>query len=239
MLVHGLASSGLQFDRDAQYLQQQGYRVLVPDLRGHGQSGIPDGPIHPADFTIAVLAGDLLAVLDHAGVSAVHWVGNSLGGILALFLLGTPQVDRLHSLTLFGTCFALQLPRRVGSLLPMAFLPGRAVTAALTARMTTASPTGRQAVATAIRQLNVAAAAAIAGAVRSYDFCDNALGFDKPLLVLWGGRDRLVNLGLGKQLAGFAGLPNFTRVDLPRAGHCANLDMPGPFRAAIETHWTR
>ena len=34
MLVHGLASSGLQFDRDAQYLQQHGYRVLVPDLRG-------------------------------------------------------------------------------------------------------------------------------------------------------------------------------------------------------------
>lgn len=239
MLVHGLASSGLQFEQDAEYLRQQGFRVLVPDLRGHGQSGVPEGPIKPADFSIAVLAADLLAVLDHAQVSRVHWVGNSLGGILALHVLGTPDVERLQSLALFGTCFALQLPSRVGSLLPLAFLPGKSMTSGLTAWMTTASPTGRQAVAAAIRQLNVPAAAAVASAVRNYDFRDNALRFDSPLLVLQGGRDRLVNLALNKQIGQFAARPNFTRIDLPQAGHCANLDMPAPFRAALEAHWTR
>jgi len=49
----------------------------------------------------------------------------------------------------------------------------------------------------------------------------------------------LVNLGLNKQIGQFAGRPNFTRIDLPQAGHCANLDMPAPFRAALEAHWTR
>ena len=237
MLVHGLASSGQQFEEDARYLGERGYRVLVPDLRGHGQSGVPPGLVRSADFILPVLAQDLLCVLDHAGASRVHWVGNSLGGILALFLLGTPNAARLRSLTLFGTCFALQLPRRVGSLVPLAFVPGKAMTAALTARLTTTSPIGRQAVAAAIRQLNVPAAAAVADAVRSYDFCDNALGFAGPLLVLRGGRDRLVNLGLGRQVARFAGRPGFTRIDLPQAGHCANLDMPAQFRAALEAHW--
>ena len=40
------------------------------------------------------------------------------------------------------------------------------------------------------------AGAAIVANVRSYDFVANALAFRRPLLVLWGGRDHAVNVGL-------------------------------------------
>ncbi|UXN73251.1 alpha/beta hydrolase [Devosia sp. A8/3-2] len=85
-------------------------------------------------------------MLDHAGAREVHWVGNSLGGILALWLLGTPLVSRLRSLALFGTCFSMNLPAQTDRVLRLSFLPRADITARLTARTTTASPSGREAI---------------------------------------------------------------------------------------------
>jgi pimeloyl-ACP methyl ester carboxylesterase len=36
VLCHGLCASGRQFEADARHFAGLGYRVLVPDLRGHG-----------------------------------------------------------------------------------------------------------------------------------------------------------------------------------------------------------
>ena len=237
LLVHGLASSGVQFHHEALQFADKGFRVLVPDLRGHGASGVPDGPIVIADFAIATMADDVIEVLDHANARKVHWVGNSLGGILALSLLGTPDVRRMRSLVLFGTCFSMNLPAQVDQVLRLSFLPGADVTAWLTARTTTASPIGRGAIEAAIKQFNVEAGAAIASNVRNYDFVANARAYVQPLLVLWGGKDHAVNLGLRGDIGKFSDRPNFRRIDLPEGGHCANFDMPDAFRAALEAHW--
>lgn len=237
LLVHGLASSGIQFHNEALHFADQGFRVLVPDLRGHGISGVPDGPVAVADFAIPTMAGDVIDMLDHAGARDVHWVGNSLGGILALWLLGTPQVSRLRSLALFGTCFSMNLPAQVDQVLRLSFLPGADITAWLTARTTTASAAGRGAIEAAIKQFNVDAGAAIASNVRNYDFVANARAYEQPLLVLWGGKDHAVNLGLRGDIGKFADRPNFRRIDLPEGGHCANFDMPDAFRAALAAHW--
>lgn len=239
LLVHGLASSGLQFHHEALHFADRGYRVLVPDLRGHGSSGVPAGPVATANFTISTMAGDVLHMLDHAGADQVHWVGNSLGGILALWLLGTPEAQRLRSLALFGTCFSMRLPNQVSQVLRLSFLLGADITAWLTARTTTLSPIGRVAIAAAIKQFNVAAGAAIATNVRRYDFVANARSYDRPMLVLRGGKDHAVNLGLRGDLGKFVDRPNFSRIGLPEGGHCANFDMPDAFRAALETHWSR
>lgn len=237
MLVHGLASSGMQFHQEALHFANEGFRVLVPDLRGHGASGVPEGPIATTDFAIPTMASDVIEMLDHAGAREVHWVGNSLGGILALWLLGTPLISRLRSLALFGTCFSMNLPAQTDQVLRLSFLPGADVTAWLTARTTTASPSGREAIETAIKQFNVQAGAAIVANVRNYDFVANARAYDQPLLVLWGGKDHAVNLGLRRDIDKFADRPNFRRIDLPKGGHCANFDMPDAFRAALEAHW--
>lgn len=239
VLVHGLASSGGQFAEEAIRFAEQGFRVIVPDLRGHGRSGVPQGPIATTDFAIPIMARDVLDMLDHAGARDVHWVGNSLGGILALWLLGTPARTRLKSLALFGTCFSMNLPTQVGLVLRAAFLPGATATGWITARTTTANPTGQKAIETAIRQFNVAAGAAIAANVRHYDFVANARNYDQPLLVLWGGKDHAVNLRLRHDIGKFADRPNFQRVDLPQGGHCANFDMPEAFCTALEQHWAR
>ena len=85
VLCHGLAAAGAQLSADAEYFAGRGYRVLVPDLRGHGRSGKP-AAMRVEDFSIARMAADMVAMLDQAGVGPVHWVGNSLGGWVAFEL---------------------------------------------------------------------------------------------------------------------------------------------------------
>lgn len=70
-----------------------GYRAIVPDLRGHGASElgslpvggftlVPDAPV----LTMARLAADVLALLDHLEVSAAVFAGCSIGGSVLLEL---------------------------------------------------------------------------------------------------------------------------------------------------------
>jgi 3-oxoadipate enol-lactonase len=71
-----------------------GVRAIVPDLRGHGQSelgqnlpvggflGVPDAPV----LTMAQLASDVLALLDHLDVKEAVFAGCSIGGYVLLEL---------------------------------------------------------------------------------------------------------------------------------------------------------
>jgi pimeloyl-ACP methyl ester carboxylesterase len=86
VLLHGLMGSGalMASDGPAPALAARGYRVVLPDLRGHGDSGRPHDPAcYPPD----VLADDGLALIDHLGLDAYHLGGYSLGGKLVLRLL--------------------------------------------------------------------------------------------------------------------------------------------------------
>ena len=69
-----------------------GYRVIVPDLRGHGRSPNPDRP-----FTFRQCAEDVLALLDHLGVGRAKAIGISLGA-KTLLHMATRQPSRLDAM---------------------------------------------------------------------------------------------------------------------------------------------
>ncbi|GEL23004.1 3-oxoadipate enol-lactonase [Pseudonocardia sulfidoxydans NBRC 16205] len=73
------------------------HRVVRLDHRGHGGSPVPDG-----DYTVADLAGDVLATLDTLGIDRFHLCGLSLGGMVAQYL-GSEHPDRVRTLTLCCT----------------------------------------------------------------------------------------------------------------------------------------
>ena len=74
-----------------------GHRVLTWDLRGHGQSGSPEGPYRLAD-----LAADLRSMLDRERIARAVVLGHSAGGVIAMqFALDHPQ--RAAGLVLVGT----------------------------------------------------------------------------------------------------------------------------------------
>ncbi len=112
VLCHGLAATGEQFAADAMFFAGLGHRVLVPHLRGHGRSAAPS-PLTETSLSIARLATDLIEMLDDASVERVHWVGNSLGGIVALEMLAA---RRFRTLATFGTTYTIKLPRVGGHL---------------------------------------------------------------------------------------------------------------------------
>ena len=86
MLLHGFAASGRQWldHGPAAALAEAGYRVILPDLRGHGDSARPHDPAcYPPD----VLADDGLALIDGLGLDDYDLGGYSLGGRVVLRML--------------------------------------------------------------------------------------------------------------------------------------------------------
>lgn len=237
VLCHGLAAGALQLRADAQYFADRGFRVLVPDLRGHGRSGTPR-PLDGTSMSLERLAGDLLAMLGHAGPGPVHWVGNSLGGILALQLLAEGHADRLRTLTTFGTAFRLDLPGGLAPLLPaVQGLLGRRLTGWLVAQATTGNRAARLVIRQLIEGFDPQVGLHLVRNLARYDLIAAGSAATLPMLMLRGSADRLVNAALGPTLAAMQGKANFRLVQLEGGGHCANLDVPDAWRRELETFW--
>jgi pimeloyl-ACP methyl ester carboxylesterase len=235
VLCHGLAATGEQFAADAEFFAGLGHRVLVPHLRGHGRSATPE-PLSAVNVSIERLAADLTELLDDAGVRQVHWVGNSLGGIVALEMLRT---RRFRTLATFGTTYAIRLPRIGGHRLIATshrLLGGKAL-AAITARMTSRDPAAQRLIEKMLREVRPDVAATMAGVLTQYDLIATSAAADIPVLMLRCGLDRLVNAGLSPTLRAMQRNPNFRLVEVPRAGHVANLDATDAVRSALLEFW--
>ncbi|HPQ25916.1 MAG TPA: alpha/beta fold hydrolase, partial [Gammaproteobacteria bacterium] len=85
LLLHGLFGSSSNWGAVARQLEPH-YRVLVPDLRNHGQSPHHDDCGYPA------MVDDVLRLLDAHDIGAATLVGHSMGGKVAMHLaLNHPQ----------------------------------------------------------------------------------------------------------------------------------------------------
>ena len=91
VLVHGLQDSHRTWRRAAPHLARR-FRVLLPDLAGHGGSGRPDAP-----YTLAWHADVLAGWMGAIGVPTAHFCGHSYGGGVAQWMLLShrPRIDRL------------------------------------------------------------------------------------------------------------------------------------------------
>lgn len=78
VLTHGAGLDSSMFDAQASALAEHGYRVIVWDLRGHGQSTIKAG----VRFSASEASADLAALLTECGLTRPVLVGHSLGGNL-------------------------------------------------------------------------------------------------------------------------------------------------------------
>lgn len=95
-LSHSLATDLSMWDTQAAVLKSA-YRVLRYDTRGHGGTEVPDGP-----YTLQQMAEDVRALLQALGIPKTHFMGLSMGGMIAqVFALKYPGV--LRSLLLCDT----------------------------------------------------------------------------------------------------------------------------------------
>ena len=83
LLLHGVMAAGAMFDPLVNVLSDR-FRMLIPDLRGHGRSGDLGGP-----YDVQALASDLDVVMAAAGFDRCAVMGYSHGGAVAQQLART------------------------------------------------------------------------------------------------------------------------------------------------------
>lgn len=89
LLVHGWGGDGREWSPHAESLADR-FRVIVPDLRGHGRSEVPDRANTPAE-----MADDLAALLGRFGTVPAVVVGHSMGGqVVNLLAVRHPALVR-------------------------------------------------------------------------------------------------------------------------------------------------
>lgn len=108
ILLHGFTDTGRSFYPTIDSMQQlmPSLHIIAPDLRGHGDSSMPDAVRCKAApekcFAFGDLAFDIIELMDHKGIRQAHIVGHSLGSAIAQEIaLSYP--DRTKSLILIGS----------------------------------------------------------------------------------------------------------------------------------------
>src|SRR3954465_4681484 len=101
VLVHGFASSknvNWVYPAWVSELKKNGRRVIALDFRGHGDSS---KLYDPEQYSIEILAGDVIALMDHLKIDRADIMGYSMGGRTTAYL-GRYQPARLRSAILGG-----------------------------------------------------------------------------------------------------------------------------------------
>jgi pimeloyl-ACP methyl ester carboxylesterase len=99
VLLHGGGNSRHMW-REAGYMErlQNTFTVIVPDLRGHGES---DAPTDPSDYTTGKMVQDVLAVVDACGIEHFMLWGFSFGGKVGRYVAA--HSERVTKMVLMGT----------------------------------------------------------------------------------------------------------------------------------------
>ena len=107
-LLHGFTQSGRSW-REVISRMPEGWKWIVPDLRGHGETVTRPG----APCSLDACTGDLVALWQELDLGRTHLVGYSMGGRLALHIAAS-RPERLLSLLTIGAHAGLDDDARAG-----------------------------------------------------------------------------------------------------------------------------
>ena len=207
VLVHGFASSknvNWVYPSWVSELKKDGRRVIALDNRGHGDSGkLYDA----AQYEIAIMADDVIALMDHLRIERADVMGYSLGSRMTA-VLAREQPQRLRSAILGG----------IGIGLIDGGGPGENVAEALEAPSLedVTDPVGRtfRAFADQTRSDHLALAACLRGSRRLMTK-QEAAGIQVPVLIAVGTADEIA--GSAEKLGKI--IPGSQVLDIPNRDH--------------------
>ncbi len=98
ILLHGFPDTGDVWRKQVPALVQQGFRAIVPDMRGRGRSSKPDAV---SDYRLSSILRDVTGILDALRIEKAHVVGHDWGAGVAWLLaaLAPERVDRLVAIS--------------------------------------------------------------------------------------------------------------------------------------------
>lgn len=206
------------------------FRVLRYDTRGHGRSEVT-----PGEYSIARLAADSLALLDHLGIERVAFCGLSMGGMTGMWL-GAHAPQRLSRLVLANTGAKVGDPAtwaarfaavRAGGM--AAVTPG-VLERWFTARYRRLAPQEVEQVRAMLLATSPDGYIANGAAVRDMDQRPLLAKIAVPTLVIAGTYDGSTPPELGRELAQAIDGARYVELD---AAHLSNWEQAGAFTAAL------
>jgi len=223
LLLHGGMGIGDDW-RHVFPVDPDGYRVIVPDLRGHGRTTNPSKV-----FTFRQCAADVLALLDHMGIARVKAIGMSMGA-----------KTLLHVATMRRDCVTAMVLVSATPYFPPSL---RAAAAQFTPEALEHLSDAER---TALRSRHVHGddqIAALYDMTRGFATSYDDLAFTPPqlgtitahTLIVHGDRDPLYPAEMAMEL--FRGIPDSALWIVPGAGHGPIFGaLAAPFRAAALAH---
>jgi 3-oxoadipate enol-lactonase/4-carboxymuconolactone decarboxylase len=205
------------------------FRVIRMDMRGHGASDAPAG-----DYSIELLARDVLAVADAAGIARFDCCGISIGGMIGQWL-GLHAGGRLRRLVLCNTsgrvdpavqAQRIAVVRAQGMAAVVDTVLGRFFTARFRARGTA----HLHSVAQTLAALDPVGYTGCAAAVRDHDLLAQLGAIAVPTTVVVGRHDASTPPEMGEAIA--AAIPGARCIELDCA-HIPHSEDPSGFVAML------
>jgi 3-oxoadipate enol-lactonase len=227
LLLHSIGTNLHVWDGPADALSTQ-FRVIRPDMRGHGLTTLTPGP-----YTMPDLANDALSVLDLLDVGRAHVAGLSIGGLIAQALAARAH-ERVASLILCDTAMAIPPPETwVERAATVRAAGTQAVADATMARWVTGPfmemPDARG-LRTMLLRTPAEGYAAAAEAIGSADLTESTRRLCVPSLVLVGEHDPSTPVAAAEELR--AALGGSLEV-IPGAAHLPTVERPLEVASAI------
>lgn len=229
MLVHGYPLEHTIWDPIAPLLEED-FDLILPDLRGFGQSAAPR-----TSYLLTDMAGDLRALLDHLKIKKAAIVGHSMGGYLALaFARAWPE--RVHGLGLVASQAADDPPEKKAARYQAAARVEAdgvgEVAESMPALLTADAMLQAHLKQIILRQ----SAAGVAGALRAMaeraDSTPFLPGFDFPVVIVHGLSDRIVPIERAFEIR--AAVRNGHLIEIEGAGHMPMMEAPGLTAEALK-----
>lgn len=231
VLMHGLFGASTNWGSVARQLADR-FRVLVPDLRNHG-----DSP-HATDSSYVAMVDDVVALLDRFDLPSATLIGHSMGGKVAMQLaLTRPQrVARLvvvdmapvrythdfdNVLDAFDAVDLVNIGSRADADAQMRpAMPISGVRAFLLQNLVRQGDRWRW-------RHNIAALAAAQAQITGFPAHGDAARFDGPTSFIYGERSDYVRPSHHTEIERL--FPNATRCEVAAAGHWVYADQPAGF----------
>lgn len=210
------------------------YRVLLWDLPGHG-----DSQPMPRPFTLERSVAALGALCDALRIDQASLIGFSYGGVVAqLFAHRQPARERglLHYACLLPLVMKLPIPGSLISLLVFASAGCRSFAAskAAFARLCTLRPELRPEIEATVDRMGRASYLAMLRSMYKVPPPDPGFRLRGPVAFVYGDADPARRHYPSMFAALRRAYPAVTIESIPDAGHCAHLDNPPAFFAAVE-----
>jgi pimeloyl-ACP methyl ester carboxylesterase len=229
VLLHGATLDHHAWDPQVDALEAC-YRLIVPDLRGHGASTA-------GQFTFEDAVNDIVALLDHLDLERIGLIGLSLGGNIAQEIVRRDPGRVAALVAADATCntaarHSLEAPMTIASLSGLSMI-GRDAFLHATASLTAQDPVVQQYVRAVNRTRSTQDAVQILSSMLTGALHpDEAYRLPVPTLLMHGDNDHLGDI-LYSTRAWSQREPLAEYAVIPRARHLSNQDNPLVFNAAV------